>query len=105
MSAIKKLFGIVWTLMGVGIIPLVIMQAMKEIAAKPSEENWIFWSIVIVVLMPDNLRDLCSQGGIRYHSIECGNNCRFFFSRESRILHAAFPFFIYSSTMYRTLCL
>jgi hypothetical protein len=52
MSAIKKLFGIVWSLMGIGIIPLVIMQAMKEIAAKPSEENWIFWSIVIVVLMP-----------------------------------------------------
>ena len=52
MSAIQKLFGIVWSLMGIGIIPLVIMQAMKEIAAKPSEENWIFWSIVIVVLMP-----------------------------------------------------
>ncbi|MBV5304101.1 MAG: hypothetical protein JZU70_07885 [Chlorobium sp.] len=52
MSAIKKLFGIVWSLMGIGIVPLVIMQAMKEIAAKPSEENWIFWSIVIVVLMP-----------------------------------------------------
>ena len=52
MSAIKKLFGILWSLMGVGIIPLVILQAMKEIAAKPSEENYIFWSIVIVVLMP-----------------------------------------------------
>ena len=52
MSLIKKLFGIVWSLMGVGIIPLVIMQAMKEIGTKPSEENWIFWSIVIVVLMP-----------------------------------------------------
>jgi hypothetical protein len=52
MSAIKKLFGLLWAAMGVGIIPLVIMQAMKEIAAKPSEENWIFWSIVIVVLMP-----------------------------------------------------
>ena len=52
MSAIKKIFGIVWALMGVGIVPLVIRQAMKEIAAKPSEENWIFWSIVIVVLMP-----------------------------------------------------
>jgi hypothetical protein len=52
MSAIKRLFGILWSLMGIGIIPLVIMQAMKEIAAKPSEENWIFWSIVIVVLMP-----------------------------------------------------
>ncbi len=52
MSAIKKLFGIVWSLMGIGIVPLAIMQAMKEIAAKPSEENWIFWSIVIVVLMP-----------------------------------------------------
>jgi hypothetical protein len=52
MSVIKKLFGIVWSIMGVGIIPLVIMQAMKEIASKPSEENWIFWSIMIVVLMP-----------------------------------------------------
>uniref|UniRef100_Q3AQX5 Uncharacterized protein n=1 Tax=Chlorobium chlorochromatii (strain CaD3) TaxID=340177 RepID=Q3AQX5_CHLCH len=52
MSAIKKLFGILWALMGVGIIPLAIQQAMKEIAEKPSEENWIFWSIVMVVLMP-----------------------------------------------------
>ncbi len=52
MSAIKKFAGILWSLMGIGIVPLVIMQAMKEIAAKPSEENWIFWSIVIVVLMP-----------------------------------------------------
>jgi len=52
MSAIKRIFGLLWTVMGVGIIPLVIMQAMKEIAVKPSEENWIFWSIVIVVLMP-----------------------------------------------------
>jgi hypothetical protein len=52
MSAIKRIFGIVWALMGVGIVPLVIMQAMKEITAKPTEENWIFWSIVIVVLMP-----------------------------------------------------
>ena len=52
MSVIKKLFGIVWAAMGLGIIPLAVMQAMKEIAAKPTEENWIFWSIVIVVLMP-----------------------------------------------------
>ncbi|NTW64466.1 MAG: hypothetical protein HGA46_10435 [Chlorobiaceae bacterium] len=52
MSAIKKVAGILWALMGAGIIPLAIMQAMKEIAVKPSEENWIFWSIVIVVLMP-----------------------------------------------------
>ncbi|ABL64766.1 DUF6814 family protein [Chlorobium phaeobacteroides] len=52
MSAIKKVAGILWALMGAGIIPLAIMQAMKEIALKPSEENWIFWSIVIVVLMP-----------------------------------------------------
>lgn len=52
MSAIKKLLGIVWSLMGAGVIPLAIMQAMKELAEKPSEENWIFWSIVVVVLMP-----------------------------------------------------
>ncbi len=52
MSAIKRLFGILWSLMGVGIVPLVIMRAMEEIGKKPSEENWIFWSIVIVVLMP-----------------------------------------------------
>lgn len=52
MSAIQKILGIVWAAMGVGIIPLAIMQAMKELAAKPTEENWIFWSIVLVVLMP-----------------------------------------------------
>ncbi|MFZ4800629.1 MAG: DUF6814 family protein [Chlorobium sp.] len=52
MSAIKRLFGILWSLMGVGIVPLVIMRALEEIGKKPSEENWIFWSIVIVVLMP-----------------------------------------------------
>jgi hypothetical protein len=44
--------GVVWAAMGVGIVPLAILRAMKEIAEKPSEENWIFWSIVIVVLMP-----------------------------------------------------
>ncbi len=52
MSLIKKLFGLLWAAMGVGIIPMVIMRAMYEIGKKPSEENWIFWSIVIVVLMP-----------------------------------------------------
>jgi len=52
MSAIQKLLGIVWAALGVGIIPLAIMRAMEEIGKKPSEENWIFWSIVIVVLMP-----------------------------------------------------
>jgi hypothetical protein len=52
MSAIQKLLGVVWAAMGVGIIPLAITRAMAEIAKKPSEENWIFWSIVIVVLMP-----------------------------------------------------
>jgi hypothetical protein len=52
MSAIKKLAGIIWSVLGLGIIPLAILRAMQEIGAKPSEENWIFWSIVIVVLMP-----------------------------------------------------
>lgn len=52
MSAIKKVFGIVWALLGIGVIPLVIMRAIQEIGQKPTEENWIFWSIVIVVLMP-----------------------------------------------------
>lgn len=52
MSAIQKIMGVVWAALGVGIVPLAILRAMKEIAEKPSEENWIFWSIVIVVLMP-----------------------------------------------------
>ncbi|NTW54201.1 MAG: hypothetical protein HGB15_05495 [Chlorobaculum sp.] len=52
MSAIQRILGIVWAALGVGIIPLAIMRAMAEIAKKPSEENWIFWSIVLVVLMP-----------------------------------------------------
>ena len=62
MSAIQKIMGIVWAAMGVGIIPLAIMRAMKEIAAKPSEENWIFWSIVLVVLMPIIAFSLISFG-------------------------------------------
>lgn len=52
MSAIKKVFGIVWALLGIGVIPLAIMRAVQEIGQKPTEENWIFWSIVVVVLMP-----------------------------------------------------
>jgi hypothetical protein len=52
MSVIKRIAGLVWAVIGAGIIPLAIMRAMQEIAQKPSEENWIFWSIVIVVLMP-----------------------------------------------------
>ncbi|NTU97985.1 MAG: hypothetical protein HGA62_09265 [Chlorobiaceae bacterium] len=52
MSVIKRIFGLLWAAMGLGIIPLAVMRAMQEIAEKPSEENWIFWSIVIVVLMP-----------------------------------------------------
>jgi hypothetical protein len=52
MSLIKRIFGLLWTAMGVGIIPFIVMRAMQEIGEKPTEENWIFWSIVIVVLMP-----------------------------------------------------
>ncbi len=52
MSIIKRIAGIIWAALGLGVIPLAILRAMNEIAAKPSEENWIFWSIVIVVLMP-----------------------------------------------------
>ncbi|NTU52932.1 MAG: hypothetical protein HGA97_04355 [Chlorobiaceae bacterium] len=62
MSAIQKLLGIVWAALGVGIIPLAIKQAMTEIAKKPSEENWIFWSIVLVVLMPIIAFSLISFG-------------------------------------------
>ncbi len=52
MTVIKRIFGLLWAAMGLSIIPLAIMRAMQEIAEKPTEENWIFWSIVIVVLMP-----------------------------------------------------
>lgn len=52
MSRIRKIFGLIWALMGIGIIPLTFMQAIDELSSKPSEENWIFWSIMIVVLMP-----------------------------------------------------
>lgn len=52
MSLIRKILGLVWAVMGIGVIPLAFMQAIHELGTKPSEENWIFWSIVIVVLMP-----------------------------------------------------
>ncbi|MDX2130227.1 MAG: hypothetical protein SFU91_14430 [Chloroherpetonaceae bacterium] len=52
MNALKKFTGIVWMLMGASVIPLVLMRASHEIGEKGTTDNWIFWSIVIVVLMP-----------------------------------------------------
>jgi nitric oxide reductase large subunit len=62
MSIIQKILGLVWAALGIGIIPLAIKRAMAEIAAKPTEENWIFWSIVLVVLMPIIAFSLISFG-------------------------------------------
>ncbi|MBC8042743.1 MAG: hypothetical protein IAF08_04785 [Rhizobacter sp.] len=50
--SIKKILGIVWILMGGAIIPFIVLRAIQEIGEKPTQDNWIFWSIVLIVLMP-----------------------------------------------------
>lgn len=52
MEATKRLVGIVWLLMGPASIALLIWRAFVEIGEKPTQENWIFWSIIIIIFLP-----------------------------------------------------
>ncbi len=52
MEALKKILGIVWMLLGPGAIALLLWRAVTEIGEKPSQENWIFWVIIITIFLP-----------------------------------------------------
>lgn len=52
MDAIKRILGIVWMLLGPGSIGLLLWRASVEIGEKPSQENWIFWVIIVTIFLP-----------------------------------------------------
>ncbi len=52
MEGLKRILGIVWLLLGPGAIGLLIWRATIEIGEKPTQENWIFWGIIITIFLP-----------------------------------------------------
>ena len=52
METVKKLLGIVWMLLGPGAIGLLCWRAVVEIGENPTQENWIFWGIIITIFVP-----------------------------------------------------
>ncbi len=52
MESLKRILGIVWLLMGPGAIGLLTWRAAEEIGEKPTQENWIFWAIIIIIFLP-----------------------------------------------------
>ena len=52
MEGLKRLLGVVWLLLGPGSIGLLFWRATVEISEKPTQENWIFWGIIITIFLP-----------------------------------------------------
>jgi hypothetical protein len=52
MEGLKRILGIVWMLLGPGAIGLLLWRATIEIGEKPTQENWIFWGIIITIFLP-----------------------------------------------------
>jgi predicted Na+-dependent transporter len=52
MESIKRIFGIVCMLLGPTSMGLLVWRATIEIGEKPSQENWIFWGIIITIFLP-----------------------------------------------------
>jgi hypothetical protein len=52
MEGLKRLLGVVWLLLGPGSIGLLLWRATVEIGEKPTQENWIFWGIIITIFLP-----------------------------------------------------
>lgn len=52
MKQLKRIFGIVWMLLGPLAVFFLIRTASAEIAAKPSTDTWIQWSVFVLVFLP-----------------------------------------------------
>ena len=52
MNTIKRILGIIWA----ALLPLTIffffLRSMQEICEKPTQENYIFWIIIIAIFTP-----------------------------------------------------
>ncbi|MBK9458251.1 MAG: hypothetical protein KA783_12545 [Chitinophagales bacterium] len=52
MNSIKRLLGIIWAALGPLTIGGFVMRALQEIGEKPTQENYIFWIIIITIFTP-----------------------------------------------------
>ncbi|MBL0884150.1 MAG: hypothetical protein IBJ16_12545 [Chitinophagaceae bacterium] len=52
MTALKRIAGIVWILLGPLAVFFLIRTASLEIAAKPSADTWIQWGVFVLVFLP-----------------------------------------------------
>ena len=53
MEPIKKILGIIWALLGPGVIILMIIQASRELSVeKPAPDAKIFWAVIITIFIP-----------------------------------------------------
>ena len=52
MTQLKRIIGIVWMLLGPLAVFFLIQTASTEIAAKPSTDTWIQWSVFVLVFLP-----------------------------------------------------
>jgi uncharacterized membrane protein HdeD (DUF308 family) len=52
MNAIKQILGVIVALMGPAIVIFGIIRAIKEIGEKPTQENYIFWIIILTIFLP-----------------------------------------------------
>lgn len=52
MKHLKRTAGIIWMLLGPVAVFFLIRTASNEIAARPSADTWIQWSVFVLVFLP-----------------------------------------------------
>ena len=52
MNSIKKFFGIIWMLLGVGIYGILVKTALTQISVKPTTDTIVQWSIFVIIFLP-----------------------------------------------------
>ena len=52
MKALRQILGLLWLVLGPVTIIALLLQAAAEIGAKPTQENYVFWIIIISIFTP-----------------------------------------------------
>ncbi len=52
MNSIKKFFGIIWMLLGVGTYGILVKTALTQISVKPTTDTIVQWSIFVIIFLP-----------------------------------------------------
>ena len=52
MNLLKKMLGLVWMILGPAAIVFLIIEAVKKISAKPTQDVYLPWIIIITVFTP-----------------------------------------------------